>query len=108
MERRGTGHLPRTRPPRPATLRLPASRAHQRTVRDLIEQEKKDGYVLYAKSGRQNTPGPGTGWWAGRVEHGGRVHPFALSMDIAEDGDAGKRATLAGELLHRLNVPPTA
>ncbi|MGP4096386.1 hypothetical protein [Nonomuraea sp. KM90] len=42
--------------------------------------------MLYAKSGRQNAPGPGTGWRAGWVE----------------------RATLAREPLHRLNVPPTA
>ncbi|MFB4317252.1 class D beta-lactamase [Actinomadura sp. 21ATH] len=89
-------------------VRLPASRAHQRTVRDLIVQEKKDGYTLYAKSGWQNAPDPGTGWWAGWVERGGRVYTFALNMDIVKDGDAAKRAALARELLHRLNVLPTA
>ncbi|MCG5220626.1 class D beta-lactamase [Streptosporangium sp. KLBMP 9127] len=91
-----------------AALRLPASRAHQRTVHDLIKQEEKNGYALYAKSGWQNAPGPGTGWWTGWVERGGRVYTFALNMDIAKDGDAAKRATLARELLHRLNVLPTA
>ncbi|WP_043633094.1 class D beta-lactamase [Nonomuraea candida] len=91
-----------------AAGRLPASREHQRTVRDLILQEKKDGYALYAKSGWQNAPGTGTGWWAGWVERGGRVYAFALNMDIAKDGDAAKRAPLARELLHRLNVLPSA
>ncbi|GAA2411965.1 oxacillin-hydrolyzing class D beta-lactamase OXA-50 [Actinomadura vinacea] len=91
-----------------AAARLPASRAHQRTVRDLIKQEERDGYALFAKSGWQNAPDPGTGWWAGWVERGGRVYTFALNIDIAKDGDAGKRATVARELLHRLNVLPTA
>ncbi|MFC9976731.1 class D beta-lactamase [Spirillospora sp. NPDC127200] len=91
-----------------AAQRLPASRAHQRTVRELIKQEEKDGYALFAKSGWQNAPDPGTGWWTGWVERGGRVHTFALNIDIAEDGDAGKRATVARELLHRLNVLPSA
>ncbi|MEV0201253.1 class D beta-lactamase [Nonomuraea sp. NPDC050691] len=91
-----------------AALRLPASREHQRTVHELIKQEEKDGYVLYAKSGWQNAPGPGTGWWTGWVDRGGRVYTFALNMDIAKDGDAAKRATLARELLHRLNVLPAA
>ncbi|MFG2004875.1 class D beta-lactamase [Spirillospora sp. NPDC048911] len=91
-----------------AARRLPASRDHQRTVAELIKQEEKDGYTLYAKSGWQNAPDPGTGWWAGWVEHGGRVHTFALNIDIAKDGDAGKRATVARELLKRLSVLPTA
>ncbi|MFI6515031.1 class D beta-lactamase [Spirillospora sp. NPDC050679] len=91
-----------------AAQRLPASRAHQRTVRELIKQEEKDGYALFAKSGWQNAPGPGTGWWTGWVERGGRVHTFALNIDIVQDGDAGKRATIARELLHRLNVLPSA
>ncbi|MEU4825611.1 class D beta-lactamase [Actinomadura sp. NPDC023710] len=88
--------------------RLPASREHQRTVRDLIKQEEKDGYTLYAKSGWQNAPGPGTGWWAGWVERGGRVYTFALNIDVAKDGDAAKRATVSRELLQRLNVLPAA
>ncbi|SNS00432.1 class D beta-lactamase [Actinomadura mexicana] len=91
-----------------AAGRLPASREHQRTVRDLIKQEEKDGYTLFAKSGWQNAPNPGTGWWAGWVERGGRVYTFALNIDVAKDGDAGKRATVARELLQRLNVLPPA
>ncbi|MEV3987049.1 class D beta-lactamase [Nonomuraea sp. NPDC049758] len=91
-----------------AALRLPASRANQRTVQDLILMEKKNGYTLYAKSGWQNAPNPGTGWWTGWVERGGRVYTFALNMDIAKDADAAKRATLARQLLYRLNVLPAA
>ncbi|WP_083983472.1 class D beta-lactamase [Actinomadura hibisca] len=91
-----------------AAQRLPASRANQRTVRELIKQEEKDGYALFAKSGWQNAPNPGTGWWVGWVERGGRVHTFALNIDIVKDGDAGKRATVARELLRRLSVLPSA
>ncbi|MER6583796.1 class D beta-lactamase [Nonomuraea sp. NPDC001023] len=91
-----------------AALRLPASRANQRAVQDLILMEKKNGYTLYAKSGWQNAPNPGTGWWTGWVERGGRVYTFALNMDVTGDADAAKRATLARQLLHRLNVLPAA
>ncbi|MEU8303114.1 class D beta-lactamase [Actinomadura sp. NPDC048955] len=91
-----------------AAQRLPASREHQRTVRDLIKQEEKDGYKLYAKSGWQNAPGPGTGWWAGWVERDGRGYTFALNLDVVKDGDAAKRATVSRELLQRLNVLPAA
>ncbi|MGW2222122.1 class D beta-lactamase [Nonomuraea sp. NPDC001684] len=91
-----------------AALRLPASRANQRAVQDLILIEKKNGYALYAKSGWQNAPNPGTGWWTGWVERGGRLYTFALNMDIAKDADAAKRATLARQLLYRLNVLPAA
>jgi beta-lactamase class D len=90
-----------------AAQRLPASREHQRTVRELIKVEEKDGYALFAKSGWQNAPNPGTGWWAGWVERDGRVYTFALNIDIVQDGDSGKRATVARELLQRLNVLPT-
>ncbi|MGW4407546.1 class D beta-lactamase [Nonomuraea sp. NPDC004702] len=91
-----------------ATQRLPASRANQRAVQDLILMEKKNGYTLYAKSGWQNAPNPGTGWWTGWVERGGRLYTFALNMDIAKDADAAKRATLARQLLYRLNILPAA
>ncbi|WP_243719190.1 class D beta-lactamase [Actinomadura sp. 7K534] len=89
-----------------AARRLPASREHQRTVRELIRQEEGDGYALFAKSGWENAPGPGTGWWVGWVERGGHVHTFALNIGIGEAGDAGKRATVARELLRRLHVLP--
>ncbi|MEU9842193.1 hypothetical protein AB0C69_23525 [Actinomadura sp. NPDC048032] len=63
---------------------------------------------MYAKSGWQNAPNPGTGWWVGWVDRGGRVTTFALNIDIVKDGDAAKRATVARELLQRLNVLPGA
>lgn len=91
-----------------AERRLPASRENQRTVRDLIRQEEGDGYALFAKSGWQNAPDPGTGWWVGWVERGGRVHTFALNIDIVRPDDAGKRESVARELLRRLSVLPAA
>ncbi|WP_243712602.1 class D beta-lactamase [Actinomadura sp. 6K520] len=89
-----------------AARRLPASREHQRTVRELIKQEEGDGYALFAKSGWENAPGPGTGWWVGWVERGGHVHTFALNIDVTQANDAGERATVARELLRRLHVLP--
>ncbi|WP_019632223.1 class D beta-lactamase [Actinomadura atramentaria] len=90
-----------------AALRLPASRKNQLLVQDIIKQESKDGYTLYAKSGWQNAPNPGTGWWSGWVVRDHHVYTFALNIDVKNDADAAKRATVSRELLKRLNVLPT-
>lgn len=89
-----------------ARLKLPASKRNQRTVRDLLKIERKDGYTLYAKTGWGTSTEPGIGWWVGWVEREGRVHTFALNIDINADGDAAKRLPLARELLGRLGVLP--
>lgn len=89
-----------------ARQQLPASKRNQLLVKSMLKIEEKDGYALYAKSGWANAPGPGVGWWVGWVERGGRLHTFALNLDITKSEDAAKRATVARELLKRLNVLP--
>ncbi|WP_243717150.1 class D beta-lactamase [Actinomadura sp. KC345] len=87
---------------------LPASAGHQRTVRDLVKIEERDGHALYGKTGWADGPTPAVGWWAGWVERDGRIHAFALTIDIVDDADAAKRIPLGRELLDRLGVLPQA
>ncbi|MEW2354089.1 class D beta-lactamase [Spirillospora sp. NPDC029432] len=87
---------------------LPASAGHQRTVRDLVKMEERNGYALFGKTGWADGPTPDIGWWTGWVERDGHVYSFALTIDIVEDADAGKRIPIARELLTRLGVLPEA
>lgn len=91
-----------------ARQKLPASKHNQRLVRDLLKVEEKNGYRLYAKTGWGMSTEPNIGWWAGWVERGGRVHAFALNIDIKADGDTAKRIPIARDLLGRLGVLPRA
>lgn len=91
-----------------ARLRLPASKKHQRTVRELVKVEQTKKYALYAKTGWGWATEPGIGWWVGWVERGGRLYTFALNIDVVKDADADKRIPVARELLTRLGVLPSS
>jgi len=91
-----------------ARLRLPASKKHQRTVRELVKVEQTKKYALYAKTGWGSATEPGIGWWVGWVERGGRLYTFALNIDVVKDADADKRIPVARELLTRLGVLPSS
>lgn len=91
-----------------ARLELPASKRNQRTVRDILKVEEKDGYTLFAKTGWGMSTEPGIGWWVGWVEREGRVHAFALNIDVETDADTAKRIPLARTLLRSLGVLPQA
>ncbi|WP_051713399.1 class D beta-lactamase [Spirillospora albida] len=87
-----------------AGRRLPASADNQRLVGDLIRIERGGDRSLHAKTGLTDATTPGTGWWVGWVEHRGRHHAFALTMDVRTDRDAGQRERLGRTLLRRLGV----
>lgn len=89
-----------------ATGRLPASRRHQRLVRDLLRVERTVDYALFAKTGWGTAGDPGIGWWVGWVERDGRIWTFALNIDVGDDRDAALRIPLGRRLLHRLGVLP--
>lgn len=88
-----------------AQSRLPFPAAAQQSVRDILLLEQGDGWRLYGKTGWQNAPGAGIGWWVGWVEKGGRVYAFALNMDIQTAGDAAKRVELGRASLKALGLP---
>jgi aquaporin Z len=87
---------------------LPFPAEAQRAVREITLVERGPGWELHAKTGWQNGPGPGVGWWVGWVESGGRTHPFALNLDIRQRADGDLRQRLGRTALELLGVLPPA
>ncbi|MDD2761539.1 MAG: class D beta-lactamase, partial [Methylomonas sp.] len=83
---------------------LPFPKAIQASVRDIVLLEQGDGWQLYGKTGWENAPNAGVGWWVGWVEKQGRVYAFTLNMDMRDASDAGKRVELGKSALKALGV----
>ena len=87
-----------------AKCELPYAVAQQQSLRDILLLEQGPGWKLYGKTGWQNAPEPGVGWWVGWVEKGELVYSFALNMDIRRESDAAKRMELGRASLVALEV----
>ena len=85
---------------------LPFPTAAQRAVADITVVERGEGWVLHAKTGWQNGPGAGVGWWVGWVEKRERVYPFALNLDLGGRADADLRQSLGRAALKATGVLP--
>jgi beta-lactamase class D len=85
---------------------LPFPLQAQRAVREITLVEQGPGWELHAKTGWQNGPNPGVGWWVGWVEKGGRTVPFALNLDIHQRSDGELRQRLGRSALELLGVLP--
>jgi len=85
---------------------LPFPLQAQRAVREITLVEQGPGWELHAKTGWQNGPNPGVGWWVGWVEKGGRTVPFALNLDIHQRSDGEFRQRLGRSALELLGVLP--
>ncbi|HPA20350.1 MAG TPA: class D beta-lactamase [Verrucomicrobiae bacterium] len=83
---------------------LPFPPGLQRSVREIVLLERGPSWRLYGKTGWQNAPDQGVGWWVGWVEKDGRIYAFALNLDIREPSDAGRRAELGKASLKALGV----
>lgn len=83
---------------------LPFPPASQKTAREIILVEQGAGWTLYAKTGWENAPGPGVGWWVGWVHKNNRVYAFALNLDIRKASDASKRVELGKASLKALGI----
>ncbi|MDX9688818.1 class D beta-lactamase [Halopseudomonas formosensis] len=83
---------------------LPFSKETQKSVSEIIRLEQRDSLTLYGKTGWENAPGPGTGWWVGWVKKGSHVYPFALNIDIRQASDASKRVELGKASLQALGL----
>lgn len=82
--------------------KLPASERSQKIVRRILEVERKEGRVLFAKTGWAFKTQKG--WWTGWVEHEGSVAAFALNIDMQRMEEAPKRISIAKDLLSKLGV----
>lgn len=84
--------------------RLPYPQAIQKNVRDIVRLEHGKNWALYGKSGWENAPGQGVGWWVGWVQKRDRIYAYALNMDIKRASDASKREQLGKASLKTLGV----
>jgi beta-lactamase class D len=85
---------------------LPFPRSCQKSLREIIQLDRGSIWALYGKTGWQNAPGPGVGWWVGWVEKEGRIYAFALNMDIQKPEDAAKRIELGKAGLRNMGLLP--
>ena len=84
--------------------KLPVPEDVQQSVREIVLLEQGENWQLYGKTGWQNAPGPGVGWWVGWVLKDDRVYSFALNIDIQQESDAAKRIELGKASLKALGV----
>jgi beta-lactamase class D len=83
---------------------LPFPQDFQKSVREIVLLDQGADWKLYGKTGWENAPGPGVGWWVGWVQKDGHVYAFALNMDMQTETDAGKRVELGKASLHALGI----
>ena len=81
---------------------LPFPAACQTAVREIVFLDQGESWKLYGKTGWQNAPDPGVGWWVGWLQKDGRIYSFALNLDIQKASDAGKRMELGKASLKAL------
>ena len=86
---------------------LPFPVAAQQQVAEITRIDGGAGWSLHAKTGWQNAPGAGVGWWVGWVKRGDQVYPFALNIAMRGSADAPKREQLGRESLRALKIIPT-
>lgn len=80
------------------------SSQHQRDTKAIVLLERTSDYTLYGKTGWENAPGPGAGWWVGWVERDDTVYPFAFNMQMRSMDDAALRLTISKAALKLLGL----
>jgi beta-lactamase class D len=83
---------------------LPFPTDFQKSVREITLLEKGNGWELHGKTGWENAPGKGVGWWIGWVQKDGHIYAFALNIDIEKETDASKRVELGKASLKALAI----
>ena len=86
---------------------LPFPIRAQEQVAEITLVDSGPGWSLHAKSGWQNAPGAGVGWWVGWVQRGEEITPFALNLAMAGPVDGPKREQLARASLRALGFLPS-
>ncbi len=91
-----------------AHRRLPFPDQAQRQVAEITRVDGGPGWSLHAKTGWQNAPGAGVGWWVGWVRRDEQITPFALNIAMAGAADAPQRERLGRRSLQALGILPGA
>jgi beta-lactamase class D len=83
---------------------LPFPKTTQNSVREIVLLDQGENWKLYGKTGWENAPGPGVGWWVGWMQKEDHIYAFALNMDIQKASDADKRIELGKGALKALGI----
>jgi beta-lactamase class D len=83
---------------------LPLPAAVQQSVREIVLLDRGPNWILYGKTGWENAPDPGVGWWVGWVEKEGRHYAFALNLDMRNASDGSRRLELGKASLKLLGI----
>ncbi|MFN2387028.1 MAG: hypothetical protein ABR576_12235 [Thermoanaerobaculia bacterium] len=71
----------------------------QSILRDIVRLEPAGDATLYGKTEFIPFDGRNLGWWVGWVERGGKLHTFALNLDLGSLQEGPRRVTIGRELL---------
>lgn len=71
---------------------------------EILLQDEKGEWALFAKTGWASTPDPEVGWWVGWVEKGERIYPFALNMVVENKEQLPLRIELGKACLRELRM----
>jgi len=88
------------------SYRLPVSGAAQAQTQEILLKERGEGWGLWVKSGWQNYPNEGVGWWVGWIESSGVNYPFALNMEMQNAEMGPMREKLTRSCLKSLRLLP--
>lgn len=83
---------------------LPFPQTFQKNVREIVLWDRSANWTLFGKTGWENAPNQGVGWWVGWVQKEGHVYAFALNMDIQKASDGSKRVELGKASLKALGI----
>ena len=83
---------------------LPISKKSQKNVKQILLLESGEDYKFYGKTGWQNAPGNGIGWFVGWIENSHGSYVFALNMDMTGANDAPKRISLTKDCIFALGL----
>jgi beta-lactamase class D len=83
---------------------LPIAPDIQHSVREIVLLEQGENWQLYGKTGWENAPDPGIGWWVGWVQKEDRLYTFALNIDMRHESDVSKRTKIGKASLETLGV----
>lgn len=84
--------------------RLPLSKKTQKSVKEILLLQSAKDYKLYGKTGWQNAPNSGVGWFVGWLENSSGSYVFALNIDMTHISDAPKRISLTKKCLYGLGL----
>lgn len=87
-----------------AEEQLPVSKEAQKDVKQILLLESADDYKLYGKTGWQNAPDNGIGWFIGWIENAHGIYIFTLNIDMRGANDAPKRISLTKDCLFALGL----